>query len=170
MMKKVNGELFKNAAIGFAIIGAGYLAYKIVRKVQTTGADIGAAIGDAVSDGFDAIKKAAGGAVDKAAGGVAAASQTVTQDAQDGIANLGMNIYTGQGLTLKPGGYKTLRQRETLTGGSMLLSDAEKAAIRRADAGDTGLIDNQVSRYQIFEEVGELKRAENRQSIYSIFD
>lgn len=169
-MNASTGNNIKNIAIAGAIVAAGVGVFLVVRKITTTGAGIGAAISETVGDGIAAVKKAATGAADAVGGGVSAVTQTVTQDVPEAVANLGMNIFTGQGLQLKPGGYKTLQQRETLTGGSMLLSDAEKDAIRRADAGETGFLDNAVSRYQIFSEVGELKRAENRASIYSIFN
>lgn len=169
-MKAGTGNNIKNIAIAGAIVAAGVGVFLIVRKITQTGAGLGAAISETVGDGIDFVKKAAGGAADAVGGAVADAANVVTQDVPESLSNLGMNIFTGQGLQLKPGGYKTLAQRNTLTGGSMLLSDAEKAAIRRADAGETGFIDNTVSKYQIFNEVGELKREENRQSIYSLLN
>jgi hypothetical protein len=166
----MKSEAIKNLAIAAAIVAAGVGVFLVVRKVSQTGASIGAAISDTVGDGIDYVKKAAGGAVDAVGGVVAETANVVTQEVPESLSNLGMNIFTGQGLQLKPGGYKTLAQRNTLTGGSMLLSDAEKAAIRRLDAGETGFLDTTVSKYQIFDEVGSLKRAENRESIYSLFN
>lgn len=169
-MKASTGANVKNLAIAAAIVATGVGVFFVVRKITQTGAGIGAAISDTVGEGIDYVKKAATGAAQVTSNGISAVSQAVTQDAPEAVSNLGMNIFTGQGLQLKPGGYKTTAQRETLTGGSMLLSDAEKAAIRRADAGETGFIDNTVSKYQIFNEVGEMQRAENRASIYSLFN
>lgn len=160
----------KDIAIAGAIVAAGVGVFLVVRKLSNGASGVGAAIAETVGEAMGAVQKAATRSANAVGGGVSAVAAVVTQEAPEAAKNLGMNIYTGQGLTLKPGGYKTLKQRETLTQGSMLLSDAEKNAIRKLDAGETGIIDNWVSRYNIFSEVGELKRAENRETIYSFFN
>lgn len=145
------------------IVAAGVAAYFVVKRLQAGATGLADAVGDAVDDVYEGAKGVVATLGEKYAS-AQQAHDKARDSLVDGVLNVGANIYTGQGISFKPGGYKTTAQRAELTGGSMLLTDAEKAAIRAADSGKTP------SRIDVFSEVGELKRAENRDSIYSIFN
>jgi hypothetical protein len=114
------------------IAAAGLAAYFVVRKFQGAGDSIGSL--------FDKAKELAGDAIEEVAviGRTVAAGPGAVLDDQGYRVPVADQLATSGGIGLKAtsGSYISQATRNALTQGSMLLSDAEKAAIRAADSGN----------------------------------
>ncbi len=107
------------------IAAAGLAAYFVVRKFQGAGASISDIVED-IADRAIVVGKT-----------IAAGPGAVLDDQGERVPVMDqLRTSGGIGLKATQGSYITQATRNALTGGSMLLTDAEKAAIRAADSGN----------------------------------
>lgn len=131
-----------------AIIAAGFGAYFLVKKFGDKLDGVGDFVSDKVSGAYKAVTNTITDGVEfvaDTAKGVAEA----TENAQ-------VNAWTGLGLSVKPAN-TTTAERDFLTKGSMLLTDAEKRAIRALDAGNVTPDAQLKMKYDIFGELADAK-------------